>query len=150
MACLKRYRSREHPFVLHYMATVNEFDGEERCNVMYIFLGTMHEQTISDWTAVCLFYKETTRTKSSSWFSFDGNFDNLLQVSGAQVATLKHHKSPVRDCSWHPFNTMLVSSSWDGDVVKWEFAGSGDRPASLNKRVWTRHFYDEYMWCPSN
>jgi len=66
-------------------------------------------------------------------------------VSGAQVATLKHHKSPVRDCSWHPFNTMLVSSSWDGDVVKWEFAGSGDRPASLNKRVWTRHFYDEYM-----
>ncbi|KAL9318373.1 hypothetical protein ACSQ67_014890 [Phaseolus vulgaris] len=66
-------------------------------------------------------------------------------VSGAQVATLKHHKSPVRDCSWHPFNTMLVSSSWDGDVVKWEFAGSGDRPASLTKRAWKRHFYDEYI-----
>ncbi|RZC25102.1 LEC14B-like, partial [Glycine soja] len=55
-------------------------------------------------------------------------------VSGAQVATLKHHKSPVRDCSWHPFHTTLVSSSWDGDVVKWEFAGSGDTPASSTKK----------------
>ncbi|KAH1261564.1 LEC14B [Glycine max] len=67
-------------------------------------------------------------------------------VSGAQVATLKHHKSPVRDCSWHPFHTTLVSSSWDGDVVKWEFAGSGDTPASsTKKRVWTRHFYEHYL-----
>nr|KYP71520.1 LEC14B protein [Cajanus cajan] len=65
-------------------------------------------------------------------------------VSGAQVATLKHHKSPVRDCSWHPFHTMLVSSSWDGDVVKWEFAGN--MPASsTKKRVWTRHFYEDYL-----
>ncbi|KAG5063180.1 hypothetical protein JHK85_004363 [Glycine max] len=55
-------------------------------------------------------------------------------VSGAQVATLKHHKSPLRDCSWHPFHTTLVSSSWDGDVVKWEFAGSGDTPASSTKK----------------
>ncbi|KAG4995889.1 hypothetical protein JHK82_026710 [Glycine max] len=55
-------------------------------------------------------------------------------VSGAQVATLKHHKSPVRDCSWHPFHTTLVSSSWDGDVVKWEFAGSGDTPGSSTKK----------------
>ncbi|KAJ7972858.1 LEC14B protein-like [Quillaja saponaria] len=46
-------------------------------------------------------------------------------LSGAQVATLKHHKSPVRDCSWHPNYPMLVSSSWDGDIVKWEFPGSG-------------------------
>ncbi|KAL5123755.1 LEC14B [Glycine soja] len=67
-------------------------------------------------------------------------------VSGAQVATLKHHKSPLRDCSWHPFHTTLVSSSWDGDVVKWEFAGSGDTPASsTKKRVWTRHFYEHYL-----
>lgn len=51
-------------------------------------------------------------------------------VSGAQVATLKHHKSPVRDCSWHPFQTTLVSSSWDGDIVKWESAGSCDIAAA--------------------
>ncbi|XP_057427355.1 LEC14B homolog [Lotus japonicus] len=66
-------------------------------------------------------------------------------VTGAQVATLKHHKSPVRDCSWHPFQTMLVSSSWDGDIVKWEFAGSSDRAASTKKRAWNRHFYEGYI-----
>ncbi|KAF5462574.1 hypothetical protein F2P56_018565 [Juglans regia] len=61
-------------------------------------------------------------------------------VSGAQVATLKHHKSPVRDCSWHPYYPMLVSSSWDGDVVKWEFPGSGEaRASSSRRRVWRRH-----------
>ncbi|KAJ1435722.1 WD40/YVTN repeat-like-containing domain superfamily [Sesbania bispinosa] len=63
-------------------------------------------------------------------------------VTGDQVATLKHHKSPVRDCSWHPFHTMLVSSSWDGDIVKWEFAGSSDMStSSIKKRAWKRHFY---------
>ncbi|KAL1312255.1 hypothetical protein HN51_038887 [Arachis hypogaea] len=55
-------------------------------------------------------------------------------VSGAQVATLKHHKSPVRDCSWHPFQTTLVSSSWDGDVVKWGFDGSAEVPPLSAKR----------------
>ncbi|XP_048441844.1 LEC14B homolog isoform X4 [Pyrus x bretschneideri] len=52
-------------------------------------------------------------------------------VTGAQVATLKYHKAPVRDCSWHPYYPMLVSSSWDGTVAKWEFPGSGEAPASL-------------------
>ncbi|OIW12698.1 hypothetical protein TanjilG_24631 [Lupinus angustifolius] len=50
-------------------------------------------------------------------------------VSGDQVATLKHHKSPVRDCSWHPSQIILVSSSWDEDIVKWGFTGS-DAPTS--------------------
>ncbi|XP_041016998.1 LEC14B protein-like isoform X2 [Juglans microcarpa x Juglans regia] len=63
-------------------------------------------------------------------------------VSGAQVATLKHHKSPVRDCSWHPYYPMLVSSSWDGDVVKWEFPGGGEAPAySSRKGDRRRHIY---------
>ncbi|MCI87664.1 LEC14B protein, partial [Trifolium medium] len=29
---------------------------------------------------------------------------------------------------------MLVSSSWDGDVVKWESAGSSDMAASSVKK----------------
>ncbi|XP_050942849.1 LEC14B homolog isoform X4 [Cucumis melo] len=63
-------------------------------------------------------------------------------LTGVLVATLKHHKSPVRDCSWHPQYPMLVSSSWDGDVVKWEFPGSGEAPTPPNKkRVRRRHFY---------
>ncbi|KAF4357686.1 hypothetical protein F8388_007222 [Cannabis sativa] len=62
-------------------------------------------------------------------------------VSGALVATLKHHKSPVRDCSWHPYYPMLVSSSWDGDVVKWEFPGNGETPSPLTKKRVRRRYF---------
>ncbi|KAE8686135.1 LEC14B protein [Hibiscus syriacus] len=63
-------------------------------------------------------------------------------VTGAQVAELKHHTSPVRDCSWHPSYPMLVSSSWDGDVVKWEFPGNGEAPSPTNnKRVRSQYYY---------
>ncbi|ONH93728.1 hypothetical protein PRUPE_8G249600 [Prunus persica] len=70
-------------------------------------------------------------------------------VSGARVATLKYHKAPVRDCSWHPYYPMLVSSSWDGAVVRWEFPGKGEAPAPApapapasfsRNRIWRRHF----------
>lgn len=65
-------------------------------------------------------------------------------VTGAQVASLRHHKSPVRDCNWHPHYPMLVSSSWDGDIVKWEFPGS-EVPASMSKkRAWRRRM-DDYF-----
>ncbi|KAK9076140.1 hypothetical protein SSX86_004473 [Deinandra increscens subsp. villosa] len=43
-------------------------------------------------------------------------------LTGSQVAKLKFHDQIVRDCSWHPFNPMLVSSSWDGAVANWEFS----------------------------
>ncbi|KAK6164736.1 hypothetical protein DH2020_001600 [Rehmannia glutinosa] len=61
-------------------------------------------------------------------YIYTGSHDSCVYiydlVSGAQVAKLQHHKSTVRDCSWHPNYPMLVSSSWDGDVVKWEFPGN--------------------------
>ncbi|KAJ0512718.1 putative transcription factor WD40-like family [Helianthus annuus] len=53
-------------------------------------------------------------------------------VSGAQVARLVHHKSTVRDCSWHPYYPTLVSSSFDGDIAKWEFPGNGENPIPMN------------------
>lgn len=62
-------------------------------------------------------------------------------VSGAKVATLTHHKSLVRDCSWHPYYPMLVSASWDGDVVKREFVGNGEAPVSLSKKRVRRTHY---------
>ncbi|XP_030974970.1 LEC14B homolog isoform X2 [Quercus lobata] len=49
-------------------------------------------------------------------------------VSGAQVARLDYHDAPVRDCNWHPVYPMIISSSWDGDIVKWEFPGSDESP----------------------
>jgi len=53
---------------------------------------------------------------------FDSQFRFVLQVSGSQVAKLKWHQMAIRDCSWHPFEPTLVSSSWDGQVAKWTSA----------------------------
>lgn len=47
-------------------------------------------------------------------------FYKSYQVTGAQVARLNYHRQIVRDCSWHPFNPMLGSSSWDGVIANWE------------------------------
>ncbi|KAK9288345.1 hypothetical protein L1049_016798 [Liquidambar formosana] len=55
-------------------------------------------------------------------------------VSGAQVARLNHHEAPVRDCSWHPFYPMIISSSFDGIIAKWEFPGDGEAPRPLKRR----------------
>ncbi|XP_042061953.1 LEC14B protein-like isoform X2 [Salvia splendens] len=79
-------------------------------------------------------------------YIYTGSHDSCIYiydlVTGAKVAKLKHHKSTVRDCSWHPSYPMLVSSSWDGDVVKWEARGGGEAPAPANKEILRRrHFY---------
>ncbi|KAL1825900.1 hypothetical protein ACET3Z_012678 [Daucus carota] len=72
-------------------------------------------------------------------YIYTGSHDSCVYiydvVSGTQVAKLKHHKSTVRDCNWHPYYPMLVSSGWDGDVVKWE-PGNEEAPApSVKGRI---------------
>lgn len=63
-------------------------------------------------------------------------------VTGAQVAKLDHHEGPVRDCSWHPLYPILVSSSWDGTVARWEFPGDDQvRTLVRPKRRRRRGFY---------
>ncbi|XP_021279877.1 LEC14B protein isoform X1 [Herrania umbratica] len=79
-------------------------------------------------------------------YIYTGSHDSCVYiydvVTGAQVAVLKHHTSPVRDCSWHPYYPMLVSSSWDGDVVKWGFPANGEAPAPVsNMRIRRRYYY---------
>ncbi|CAI9774324.1 unnamed protein product [Fraxinus pennsylvanica] len=79
-------------------------------------------------------------------YIYTGSHDSCIYiydlVTGAQVAKLQHHKSTVRDCSWHPTYPMLVSSSWDGDIVKWEFPGNEETPAPTSKKKHRRrHFY---------
>ena len=71
-------------------------------------------------------------------YIYSGSSDSCIYIydllTGAQVATLEHHKSVVRDCNWHPNYPILVSSSWDGDIVKWEFPGNGEPPL-IKKRI---------------
>ncbi|KAL1559702.1 LEC14B protein-like isoform X1 [Salvia divinorum] len=59
--------------------------------------------------------------KHSSVVTSRHNTARGRSMSGAQVAKLQHHGSAVRDCGWHLAHPVLVSSSWDGEVVKWEF-----------------------------
>ncbi|KAD4584483.1 hypothetical protein E3N88_22098 [Mikania micrantha] len=63
-------------------------------------------------------------------------------VSGTRVARLMHHKSTVRDCSWHPYYPMLVSSSFDGEIAKWEFPGNGENPVQVNNSRPRRQDFD--------
>ncbi|XP_072954462.1 LEC14B homolog [Typha angustifolia] len=44
-------------------------------------------------------------------------------VKGNIVARLSWHGSIIRDCSWHPEIPVLVSSSWDGYIAKWDASG---------------------------
>ncbi|XP_009122234.1 LEC14B protein [Brassica rapa] len=78
-------------------------------------------------------------------YIYTGSNDSSVYIydleSGDKAAVLKHHSSPVRDCNWHPHYPTLISSSWDGDLVKWEFPGSGEPPIMSKKRVRRRHFY---------
>ncbi|OMO53754.1 hypothetical protein CCACVL1_28373 [Corchorus capsularis] len=55
-------------------------------------------------------------------------------VSGAQVARLEHHGAPVRDLSWHPVYPMMMTSSWDGVIARWEFPGGNEEPTQWEPR----------------
>ncbi|CAA7388679.1 unnamed protein product [Spirodela intermedia] len=65
-------------------------------------------------------------------FIYTGSSDHSVYiydvVTGARVAKLDYHESAVRDCNWHPDYPVLVTSSWDGDLARWDFPGSR-RPA---------------------
>ena len=51
--------------------------------------------------------------------SADGRVVIYDLLSGEIVKELRAQKACVRDVSWHPRNLELVSSSWDGSVVRW-------------------------------
>ncbi|XP_027156471.1 LEC14B protein [Coffea eugenioides] len=78
-------------------------------------------------------------------YIYTGSYDSCVYVydlvTGAQVAKLQYHKSAIRDCSWHPNYPMLVSSSWDGDVAKWEFPGNGEGPVSNRPQLGRGHVH---------
>ncbi|XP_031252049.1 LEC14B homolog [Pistacia vera] len=70
-------------------------------------------------------------------YIYTGSSDSCVYIydvlSGAEVATLKFHGAPVRDCSWHPYYPMMVSSSWDHRIVRWQFPGPAGRAAEVQR-----------------
>jgi len=63
-------------------------------------------------------------------------------VTGEEVERLQHHVAPVRDCSWHPLDPMLVSVSWDGCIVKWEPRETSQEAGALDLRRPSGDKYD--------
>ncbi|CAG2120396.1 unnamed protein product [Medioppia subpectinata] len=47
-------------------------------------------------------------------------------LTGKIVKTLSGHKGCVRDVSFHPYDMTLMSSSWDGTIIKWFYADDND------------------------
>uniref|UniRef100_A0A0D9ZZ22 Uncharacterized protein n=1 Tax=Oryza glumipatula TaxID=40148 RepID=A0A0D9ZZ22_9ORYZ len=90
--------------------------GDGRC-----FISNGKDQAIKMWDI----RKMTSNADSTGQkYIYTGSYDSSVciydVVSGSQVAKLKgYHQLAIRDCSWHPFDPMLVSSSWDGRVAKW-------------------------------
>ncbi|CAL9099289.1 unnamed protein product [Musa textilis] len=70
-------------------------------------------------------------------YIYTGSHDTCVYiydvVSGDHVARLQCHQLTVRDCSWHPYYPLLVSSSWDGQITRWEFPGNDAVHATNNK-----------------
>uniref|UniRef100_A0A0D3G345 Uncharacterized protein n=1 Tax=Oryza barthii TaxID=65489 RepID=A0A0D3G345_9ORYZ len=54
-------------------------------------------------------------------------------VTGDIVEKLSWHGSIIRDCTWHPYNPTIVSSSWDGYLARWEASGDEDDLSVLTK-----------------
>ncbi|GAB2266344.1 hypothetical protein Dimus_001353 [Dionaea muscipula] len=74
--------------------------------------------------------------------SNDGRVYIYDLVSNALVAKLDHHESTVRDCCWHPYYPMLISSSWDGLIIRCEFPGDSEMPPPIRRRSRRRrHFF---------
>ncbi|XP_017753181.1 PREDICTED: DDB1- and CUL4-associated factor 11 isoform X2 [Eufriesea mexicana] len=43
-------------------------------------------------------------------------------LTGRIVSSLVGHQGCVRDVSWHPFHQEIVSTSWDGEIVRWLYS----------------------------
>jgi len=65
--------------------------------------------------------------------SYDGTVFIYDLLSGELVHTLKGHRTTIRDVHWHPNKPLIVSTSWDGKVLKWDC--EGDEIPSFKKHI---------------
>ncbi|KAL3626166.1 L14B [Castilleja foliolosa] len=78
-------------------------------------------------------------------YIYTGSSDSCVYVydvvTGDQVAKLAYHEDSVRDCNWHPFLPMMVSSSWDGLIARWEFPGNDDNTLPVKRTTRRRRVF---------
>ncbi|CAL4963583.1 unnamed protein product [Urochloa decumbens] len=72
---------------------------------------------------------------TSQRYIYTGSSDQCVYIydvaTGKVVEKLRWHGSIIRDCSWHPYLPTLVSSSWDGYLVRWEATEDDKDPSML-------------------
>jgi len=57
-------------------------------------------------------------------YIYTGSYDGCIYIydvlTGAMVKKLSGHRAIIRDLSWHPYDTQIVSTSWDGAIWRWD------------------------------
>jgi DDB1- and CUL4-associated factor 11 len=75
----------------------------------------------------CYFSPASTTGQS---FIYSGSSDGSIYIwdilTGEIVKKLDGHRSIVRDVSWHPFEPLLLSASWDRSVRLWDWQATDD------------------------
>lgn len=54
-------------------------------------------------------------------------------LTGKVVSRLKGHASCTRDVSWHPYENIVMTSSWDGTVKKWDYQHEEESDEELDE-----------------
>ncbi|KAK9810228.1 hypothetical protein WJX72_007006 [[Myrmecia] bisecta] len=73
--------------------------------------------------------------------SQDGSVYIWDLVTAKVVNVLSYHHEIVRDCSWHPYDPLLVTTAFDGTVVAWEYQ---DPHQEIKPKGLPAPSYDQY------
>jgi len=88
---------------------------------------------------------------TSAKYVYCGSSDCTIYIYETLTAklhcTLRAHSDIVRDVCWHPFLPIIVSASWDGSVVRWNYTASRKdgtlKPSKKNKKQQTNNDDDQ-------
>jgi len=77
---------------------------------------------------------ETTGQRYIYAGSFDGNLYIFDVLTGEIVQQLSGHKATIRDATWHPYEPLLATTSWDGSVRLWTYEKDGVPQAAKRRK----------------
>jgi len=55
-------------------------------------------------------------------------------LTGAVVSSMKGHRGPVRDVSWHPSAPVIASTGFEGAIRTWSYSGSNGAAGATEAR----------------
>jgi len=71
-------------------------------------------------------------------YIYAGSFDGILYVydvlTGEIIQQLAGHRTIIRDSSWHPYQPLLATTSWDGCVKLWTHEKDGVMQAKKRRK----------------